>query len=472
MIAKLIKIICISSICLGIFAGWVYADTPELQFSALNAGYKDEYSSQNYDFIELRRNIETDLILTDYKLFYYNSAGNLAGELTFDEYILVEPTLVLSFSSSPQAQDQSDEYLYGFSSSGLASTAGRLQLLKKEQLIDEICWGKKTCDNFYSKFSTAADDNLSLHLGEEEFLQEKYYPASTPTALQKIIPDPIYPPCVDLIITEYQSYTDIPFIEIYNNSTETRDLSGCQLRYKNETTRLKGLLAPGAYYASYDIKLNKNPSSQPAIQLIDEQGNVVDEVIHAAKQRKDTSIALVADLAGMNWKRTYAPTPGVENIYQEFQSCPEGKVINPLTGNCIKEVVETEIVCPEGKYLNILTGRCKTIETKKTTVCKEGYYLNPLTGRCKKYVTTDEPTPCKEGYERNPETGRCRKVTGNTGDEYALAPIKETEYHSPQIFIATTAIVALVVIALICVCFQFRKEIKKRIIRLCRRKKS
>ena len=174
----------------------------------------------------------------------------------------------------------------------------------------------------------------------------------------------------------------------------------------------------------------------------------------------------------MVWKRSYVPTPSAENIFQEFQTCPEGKVINPLTGNCIKETATTNLICPEGKYLNILTGRCKTIETKKSTTCKDGYYLNPLTGRCKKKTSAKTLTECKEGYERNPETNRCRKIAKNSGDEYKIKPIKETEYDNPQIFVATGAIIGLVILAVVCVCFQFRKEIKKRIMRLCHRRKS
>lgn len=50
--------------------------------------------------------------------------------------------------------------------------------------------------------------------------------------------------------------------------------------------------------------------------------------------------------------------------------------------------------------------------------------------------------------------------------------MEATDYENPRIFVATAAIIALVVIAILCVCFQFRKEIKKRIIRICRRKKS
>ena len=100
------------------------------------------------------------------------------------------------------------------------------------------------------------------------------------------------------------------------------------------------------------------------------------------------------------------------------KECPEGKVLNPLTGRCIKiktnkktdkkddKTVKKDVKktdkkkkeCPEGKVLNPLTGRCikikavkkddKTVKKdvkktdKKKKECPEGKVLNPLTGRC------------------------------------------------------------------------------------------
>ena len=123
---------------------------------------------------------------------------------------------------------------------------------------------------------------------------------------------------------------------------------------------------------------------------------------------------------------TYAPTPGAENVFQEFRSCPEGKIINPETGNCIKEESLGEAIikqCPEGKILNPLTGRCKNIPVAATAkTCQAGYSLNPLTGRCKKNETTTAKT-CSEGYELNPETNRCRKalvLLGVTATAYII----------------------------------------------------
>ena len=118
-------------------------------------------------------------------------------------------------------------------------------------------------------------------------------------------------------------------------------------------------------------------------------------------------------------------------------------------------------VCPEGKYLNILTGRCKNLPTATTVAaCKDGYYRNPLTGRCKKIVTATEKT-CAEGYERNPETNRCRKIRANNLSDFPVEEIKEESYDNPKIFIAIWALVALGILILIYVFFQFRQEIAR-----------
>ena len=169
------------------------------------------------------------------------------------------------------------------------------------------------------------------------------------------------------------------------------------------------------------------------------------------------------------WLSTYMPTPGEENSFQEFRSCEEGKIINPETGNCIKESADEEIICPEGKYLNPLTGRCKTIEVAKTTTCKDGYYLNPETGRCKKLSTSTAAKECAEGYERNPETNRCRKIKKNDGADYPVADISEEEYSNPKIFIATGIIILIGVIGTSYAIYQYRKEIKRGILKICHR---
>jgi len=71
------------------------------------------------------------------------------------------------------------------------------------------------------------------------------------------------------------------------------------------------------------------------------------------------------------------------------KNCPEGKVLNPITGRCINikadKPLKDDNVCPEGKVLNPITGRCINIKADKplkdNKVCPEGKVLNPITGR-------------------------------------------------------------------------------------------
>jgi len=85
--------------------------------------------------------------------------------------------------------------------------------------------------------------------------------------------------------------------------------------------------------------------------------------------------------------------------------CPEGKVINPLTGRCVllknlNKLPKTRLSypekeCSEGKVLNPKTGKCIKIKpvkpvksvkpvkpVKPPKVCPEGKMINPKTGRC------------------------------------------------------------------------------------------
>ena len=352
--------------------------------------------------------------------------------------------------------------------------------MQGDQLIDEICWGKLECANPGPKFATKQEENMSLVRCSEQcettFISETYYPDIIESI--KSLEPPADASCEGLIISEIHSYyIDSPaeqFIELYNSSTEPINLLKCQILYKNKSYSLDGELSPNGYYVyqNPDLILTKDPTSYNQYALKYASGDIFYEMILPHGQKKGTSYAIFdANSPGEQWLRTYAITSGAENIYQEFQSCGEGKVINPETGNCIKEEIDSEITCPEGKYLNSLTGRCKTIPTVKTTTCKEGYYLNPSTGRCKKYNET-EIKECQEGYERNPETNRCRKIRADITDSYPVAEISADDYANPKIFVATAVIASLAILGLVYVVYQYRKEIKQFILKVCRRNAS
>jgi hypothetical protein len=296
---------------LGIIAAFalarpVFAEESEpaapLFFRAVNAGYKDDNSAQNYDFFELAKVVSDDLDLSSFKIQYYNSSDNLAGELEFAEpTILRGDSVVFGFNKSPQYQDATARYLYNFGSSGLASTAGRLRIIRGEKVVDEICWGKPTCEQQLPKFATKQSDNRTAVICHtncsELFTLKEYYPEIKPDAI--FIPEPepvIAPSCSGLKITEIYSYYEESsaeqFIELYNSNDYDQELSVCTLRYKNKNYPLTGTLTANSYTIIQDILLTKEPSSSLAVELLDGNG-VVDSLTYSDGQKRGASFAII-----------------------------------------------------------------------------------------------------------------------------------------------------------------------------------
>lgn len=270
-----------------------------LRFSAVNAGYKTDESSQNYDFIQFYRpSDDIPHSLADYRITYTNSSGNPAGELTFSEHLyLAGDYITLGFKNSPQYQDAPEYLLYNFSSSGLASTAGKLELFYRDELIDEVCWGKLTCAQQFPKFATSESDNQSIVLLPDT---EPYFAEIDPDAVIEILPEtPPLPSCSGLIITEIYSYyqedSSEQFVELYNPTAEAIPLDNCQLAYKKKSFQLTGALAPGQYYAFQDddLLLTKSPTKDITISVVDANGDTITTATYGKKQKRGTSFALI-----------------------------------------------------------------------------------------------------------------------------------------------------------------------------------
>jgi hypothetical protein len=127
----------------------------------------------------------------------------------------------------------------------------------------------------------------------------------------------------------------------------------------------------------------------------------------------------------------------------KVKECPDGKILNPVTGRCItdknlknkiskiEDVKQDAIIlstplpvitiekkkkdCPEGKILNPATGRCITDKTlaKKATkeLVKEPKDKKPEEPEepkeLKKTEEPKKPKDCPDGKILNPVTGRC-----------------------------------------------------------------
>ena len=237
---------------------------------------------------------------------------------------------------------------------------------------------------------------------------------------------------INEIYSFFETSASEQFVELYNPDTEC-GLDGLFLRYKNKTYPLQGQIGQGGYlaYQNAELVLTKNPTLQNSIELVNEAGETLNETTYPHGQKAGLSYNRFED----GWKLSYTRTPGAENVFQEFQDCPEGKEINPDTGNCINIEENTETVCPEGKYLNPATGRCKNVEDDDTLA------------------------ECADGYERNPETNRCRKIQTTDASEYAVKTSAESSYSVPRRFAAYGLLAIALVAGLGYLVFQFRFEI-------------
>ncbi len=432
-----------------------YQFESDLIIKAINPGYTVDGTRDVGEFIELQKISDTSsLSLAGYAIWYVNSKGNETPLLNFAEgSSLVGETLLVRLARSPDSDRADATY-----TTTLAMSTGRINLVFQDQIVDTVCWGSKECS---TAFKGTKPTSLVRDLTSGDFAHlENYNPDYEPTQPSLILPPtlespddtelepdiaPELPVCQGLEFTEVYSYyvnsQTEQFVELYNPTDHQIQLSTCSIRYKNKLYPLEGEINVGEYYIFYpsqhgSFSLTKNPTTSNVIELVERSGQSVDVLSYQHGQKKSASFAKFYDRDGSSkWQITFQPTPGGENLYQEFRTCTDGKVINPVTGNCIKV----------------------TTTTKTVQECAEGQYRNPLTGRCKKIATSTEPKPCAEGYERNAKTGRCRKITqANDGAEYALVP--ET-YSSQKTFTALGIVIAIACLGILYIVLQFRREI-------------
>lgn len=425
---------------------------------AVHPGYTIDGISDVGELIELQNLSDVPLSLAGFSLRYTNGTGSKTVTI-FEfpaESLMTGETLLLRYQSKNLPTPEPADIYYETS---LAMSAGPLELIAEGVVVDTVCWNNSP--DCYKEFKSKSPTSLVRNLitGEFEHLASytppfdpehpAYYAPPVVDATDEPEEDFVAPPqCFALEFSELYSYYNTDqseqFIELYNPSSVTVSLDGCQFRYKKKLYPLEGSIAPDTYYAYYpgdQFSLTKNPSSTVSIELIDADGSVVEELIYSKGQKKSVSYARFYDDTGQEvWRQTYAITPNAENLYQEYRTCEAGKVINPLTGNCVKSTsLESSItICPEGKYLNPLTGRCKSLASDTTTF-----------------------KPCDEGYERNPETNRCRKITSvNDGADYTIVPTTRSD---SKTFIAFGIVALLVLGGVIYIVLQFRREIARMI---------
>ena len=441
-------------------------ETPEENFTspliikAINPGYTVDGKSNVGELIELQNLSGENLPLASYAVRYTNSNGNSSVLISFaDGSMMTGEYLLMRYARAADSEAAEATYM-----TTIAMASSKIELMYDNEVVDMVCWASKSdvcAANFSSSKPTTLvrDVDRGIFTHETEYLP--HYDSSAPTLFVPTPPEPepdtednldaadssdTTSRCRGLEFTEllsyYESEKSEQFIELYNPTDQTIELGRCSLRYKNKTYALSGRVADGGYYVyspftAAGFTLTKNPTTSNTIELLDADGSVIDLLVYNHGQKKSTTYAKFYDAAANElWALTYALTPGSENIYQEFRSCPTGKVINPDTGNCVNATSTTVTECPEGKYRNPLTGRCKNIES-----------------------TSTELKPCADGYERNPDTNRCRKITTtNDGANYALVPATAS---GKTTFVALGAVLLLVSLGVGYIILQFRREIAR-----------
>ena len=383
---------------------------PEIYIKAINPGYTVDGKSNVGEMIEIgRKESDTPISLAGITISYTNSSGNSSILFEFPEHsLLTGETLLLRLASSPESELAAVNY------TKTLAYKGGIDLMVDNEKVDSVCWtGKDEC---YKDFKSANPTVLvrNLETGDFEHIGVTEY-------------EPVY---------DSESYVVEASKDEEGYGQVASQCRGLQFSeilsyYESSHTEAEGYYV---YYLS-GFNLTKNPTNFNTLEIIDTDGTVVDLLKYPNGQRKGASYIFVGyDEVGEEiWKVTYAPTPGAANNYQEFRTCEAGKVINEVTGNCVKVTSIAE------KF------------------CKEGYFLNILTGRCNKMKTVEEKT-CKEGYELNPETNRCRKIKENTGANYSLEP--ET-YEEKSSFVALYAVLGVVGVGILFLIWEFRQEIVK-----------
>ena len=437
-----------------------------LYIKAINPGYTVDGKNNVGEMIEIGRSGGSDKMvsLAGITVRYTNSSGNESVLMEFPENsFMVGEVILLKLASSPGSELANVTY------TKTLAFEGGVKLTRGDTVLDTVCWtGKEGC---FPKFKSAAPTVLVRESAAEDFRSvAEYEPVFVAENYVLVAGEgkgsvgaddgdedgggdveksEKAPQCRGLVFSEILSFYEETqaeqFIEVYNAGAEQILMDGCVLRYKNKTYPLVGIVRPEEYRVRYltDFAITKNPTNSGVVEIVDVDGAVVDKMEYPNGQRKGTSYAFIGyDSTGEEiWRTTYAVTPGEANVYQEYRSCEEGKVINEATGNCVKVTEVTEKTCEPGQYLNPETGRCKKIEEEKET-------------------------ECTEGYEINPETGRCRKIKENTGADYEIATEKFEEKSS---FVALYAVIGVVAVGLLFVVFEFRKEITRLLRKLFRK---
>jgi len=487
LVATVIAILCAMSLPNRVFAD-------DFDTSARPGIYISQFLFSGSDsFFQIYNDSDTNVAVESLAVQFYNSSHSLRSDvLDFGSGVFASDGSILVKASTSPMSDFDQVY----TSSWAAASGGAIELIVNGVRESTVCWGSQANCNAFSAVRLGTANTLPANsywqnycLVSPECINKSSFtrvvtgvPADidfggfipniiTPDPDPDPDPDPEKPTqhCAALRLSEIS--TNEQWIELYNNSDaiiRAENLKNCFLsvQYGDKTPpnfdryklALDQYISDGSIdpygYLLIDVALANNLSLPKSVKdrgiLISDGSIEYDSTIYST-QKSGTAMAYFSD----DWKTTFAPTPGVENVYQKWQTCEIGKHINEATGNCIKDP-DPPAECAEGQFRNPLTGRCKKIAVaNELTDCADGYFRNPLTNRCKKIAVEPELKPCAEGWERNPETNRCRKKVSSESAAFAVQPGDPTGGN----MMALLASAGVVILTTGIVLFQFRMEL-------------
>lgn len=275
--------------------------------------------------------------------------------------------------------------------------------------------------------------------------------------------------CSGLRLSEIGANISPQFIEVQNSTTQSIDISGCQIQTNrsqmaNYSFPARTVLAPGELRSLFiaDTPLALTKTTSGTVYVLTSDG--MSEVDARAYENlsSDTSYALVDGI----WRQTFVATPGVANLYEEYPPCESGYIRNPDSGRCNKIAITANsslTPCLPTQYRNEETNRCRNLVTAASsslTPCAANQYRSPETNRCRLLATAASSlVPCKENQQRNPETNRCRNISASM-PVAGFAPTKTNSANSSSPY-GWVAIVGLGVLAVGYGLWEWRYEISK-----------
>lgn len=428
-----------------------------------------EASSANREFIELYNNSAEDVPLGGWKVQLRSANNTVTRSLDLKDTLRAHGYALLASTDHTSVCEIADFPCF---SAAMAATGGHVVVLNEaEQVVDKLGWGTAINPEgtamigppfaVTSIFRKTTSDPLVLQDTDDNFndftsgmhtptggdLYETPQPVDACPNLegvQEVIPDGYVliegtcqqlqdpdpepepeptPNCQGISISEILpnpagSDTGQEYIEIFNETSEPVDLTGCILKVGNAQQVLSGAIDPG-YKVFYGLNL-PNAAGGEVLFITNTTSS---SVVYPADMKDNEAYGLIDGL----WHRGLAPSPGAMSVLpvQETEEpttslpslkpCAPGKYRNPATNRCknIETASSTLKPCQPDQIRNPETNRCRKISSTASTLkpCAPDQVRNPATNRCKKAGSEESKLkPCKEGQERNPETNRCRKV--------------------------------------------------------------